>query len=112
MAGTLAAPRAPTAVDVVQLAQGPVSGRVSLVRDGARFELALELVASSPVDMLVASQGHSFRVNGLGGQAGRPAGPVTVALPEFGGDGQPVNLTFLIGGQEIVRAVLREPSGH
>jgi hypothetical protein len=112
MAGTLAAPRAPTAVDMVQLGQGPVSGRVSLVRDGTQLELALSLVAGSPVDLLVESSGHSLRVNGLVGQAARSTEPTMVALPEFGGDGQPVNLTFLMGGHEVARAVLREPSGH
>jgi hypothetical protein len=112
MAGTLAAPRAPTAVDMVQLGQGPVSGRVSLVQDGAKLSLALELVANAPVDVLVASEGHSLRVNGVGGQAARATEPTMVALPGFGSDGQPVNLTFLMGGREVARATLKGPAGH
>ena len=105
MAGTLAAPRAPTAVDVIQLGQGPVSGRVSLIRDGATLGLSLELVASSPVDVLVAGGGHSLRVKGV-------AGPTKVALPGFAGGDQPVQLSFLVAGNEVARATLREPASH
>ena len=112
MAGTLAAPRAPVTVDMVQLSPGPVSGRVSLIRDGGRLSLALELVANAPVDVLVANEGHSFRVSGLGPQMGPGAGPTTIALPRFGSDGQPVSLTFLMGDHEVGRAVLKEPVGH
>jgi len=105
MAGTLAAPRAQVEVDVVQLGQGPVSGRVSLIRDGATLDLSLELVASSPVDVMVAGGGHSLRVNGV-------AGPTKVALPGFAGGSQPLNLSFLMAGHEVARATLSEPAGH
>jgi anti-sigma factor RsiW len=111
MAGTLAAQRAPAVVDMIQLAQGPVSGRVSLVREGTKLGLSLELVASSPVDVLVASEGHSVQVNGVG-QAGHAAHPTMVELPGFAGDGHPVNVTFLMGGHEVARATLNEPKGH
>jgi hypothetical protein len=111
MAGTLAAPRAALTADMVQLGQGPVSGRVSLVRDGDRLKLLMELAAGSPVDVLVAGEGRSFRVAGLHFLAGR-AEPTTVALPGFGNNGQAVSLTFFIGGQEVGRAVLREPRGQ
>jgi hypothetical protein len=112
MAGTLADPRAATTLDMVQLTQGAVSGRVSLIREGTGLGLALDLAASAPVDVLVASEGHSLRVNGLGPKGNHGPGPTTVALPGFASDGQAVSLTFLIGEQEVARAVLREPTGH
>ena len=112
MAGTLAAPRAVATVDMVQLGQGPVSGRVSLVRDSAGLKLALELVTSASVDVLVESDGRSLRVNGLGQRNGQGEAPTMIALPGFGIDGRPVNLTFLMGDHEVARAVLRGPKGH
>jgi hypothetical protein len=71
MAGTLVSPHAAVTVDMVQLSPGAVSGRVSLIRDGAELGVALELTAGAPVDVLIASEGHSMRVNGLGSQAAR-----------------------------------------
>ena len=53
MAGTLAATRAAVTVDVIQLSPGAVSGRVSLIRNGAELGLALDLAASAPVDVLI-----------------------------------------------------------
>jgi anti-sigma factor RsiW len=112
VAGTLAQPRAATTLDTIQLANGPVVGRVSLTRDGAALALAFELKASAPVDVFVASGGYTFRINGLGRQDGPGAGRTTVALPGFRMDGQAVDLTFLMAGQEIGRATLRATTGH
>jgi anti-sigma factor RsiW len=112
MAGTLAAARAAVTVDVVQISQGAVTGRVSLIRDGADMGLAVELAASAPVDVLIAGGGRSVRVNGLGPRGHHGAGLTTIPLAGFGSGGQPVNLTFLIGDREVARAVLREPTGH
>ena len=112
MAGTLAAPRAAVTVDMVQLRHEAVSGRVSLIRDGAELGLTLELAASAPVDVLIAGEGRSVRVNGLGPRGSRGTGATTIALPGFGSGGQALNLTFLIGDREVARAVLREPTGH
>ena len=112
MAGTLAATRAAVTVDVIQLSPGAVSGRVSLIRDGAELGLALDLAASAPVDVLIAGAGRSLRVNGLGPRGSHGAGPTTIALPGFASGGQAVNLTFLIGDREVARAVLREPMGR
>lgn len=112
MAGTLADPSAGVTLDMVQLPQGAVSGRISLIREGTGLGLALDLAASAPVDVLIAGEGRSLRVNGLGPLGNHGAGPTTIALPGFGAGGQAVNLTFLIGEHEVARAVLREPSGH
>jgi anti-sigma factor RsiW len=112
MAGTLADQRAPVTVDMVQLSPGAVSGRVSLIRDGTELGVALELTSRAPVDVLIASEGHSVRVNGLGSQGSQGAQARTIALPGHGSDGQPVQLTFLIGGREVAKAVLREPTDH
>jgi hypothetical protein len=107
VAGTMAAAGAPTTVDTVRLGNGVVSGRVSLYRDSAGLGLKFELVASAPVDVLVASDGHTLRVNGLGMG---PGGPRTaVALPGFGMGGQAVDVTFLMAGREVGRATLRAP---
>jgi hypothetical protein len=108
VAGTMAAADAPTTVDTVRLGNGAVAGRVSLYRDRAGLGLKFELVASAPVDVLVASDGHALRVNGLGMRNG-PGGPRTaVALPGFR-MGQTVDVTFLMAGRQVGRATLRAP---
>ena len=107
VAGTMAAAGAPTTLDTVRLGNGAVSGRVSLYRDRAGLGLQFELVASAPVDVLVASDGHTLRVNGLGMG---PGGPRTaVELQGFGRSGEAVDVTFLMAGQEVGRATLRAP---
>ena len=109
LAGTMAAAGAPTTLDTVRLSSEVVSGRVSLYRDRAGLGLEFELVASAPVDVLVASDGHTLRVNGLGVRDA-PGGPrTTVALPGFGRSGEAVDVTFLMAGHEVGRATLRAP---
>ncbi len=107
VAGTMAAARAPTIVDTVRLANGPVTGRVSLYHDGAGLGLEFDLVTSAPVDVLVASDGHTLRVNGLGRKDKSAAPRTTVALPGVGMGGQNVDLTFLMGGRPVGSATLR-----
>ena len=107
MAGTLAAPRAATTVDVVQLGEGPVSGQVSLVVDEGKWNLELRLTADAPVDLLVATEGHTVRIHDLALQGTQAAGTTSIALPGFVADGRPIDLTFLRGGREVSRAVLR-----
>jgi len=112
VAGTMAAAGAPTTLDTVHLGNGVVSGRVSLYRDRAGLGLKFELVASAPVDVLVASDGHTLRVNGLGVRDA-PGGPrTTVALPGFNGSAEAVEVTFLMAGREVGRATLRAPKDH
>jgi hypothetical protein len=111
VAGTITAARAPTIVDTVRLDNGPVSGRVSLYRDRTGLSLEFELAASAPVDVLVSSDGHTLRVNGLGRQD-KPAAPrTTVALQGFGTGGQTVDLTFLMAGRRVGGATLRTSGG-
>lgn len=107
-AGTMAAD-ASTAVDSVLVGGGPVTGRATLYRDRSGLAVGLELSAADPVDVLIASSGHSFRINDL---VSPPAGSVrrTVALPGVGMRGQDVDLSFLISGQTVSRAKLRAPS--
>jgi anti-sigma factor RsiW len=112
VAGTMAAAGAPTTLDTVRLSNGAVLGRVSLYRDRAGLSLGFELVAAAPVDVLVASDGHTLRVNGLGMRDG-PGGPRTaVALPGFGRSGEAVDVTFLMAGHEVGRATLQAPKDH
>jgi anti-sigma factor RsiW len=108
VAGTMAAADIPTTVDTVRLGNGAVVGRVSLYRNRAGLGLEFELVAEAPVDVLVASEGHTLRVNGLGMRDG-PGGPRTVALRGFGSSGEAVDVTFLMAGREVGRATLRAP---
>jgi hypothetical protein len=109
LAGTMAAAGAPTTLDTVRLGNGVVSGRVSLYRGRAGLGLEFELAASAPVDVLVASDGHTLRVNGLGVRDA-PGGPRTaVALPGLGRGGDAVDVTFLMAGHEVGRATLRAP---
>jgi hypothetical protein len=112
MAGTIAAKRPPVTLDTVTLGAGPVTGRVSLYRDGGGLGLAFDLAASAPVDVLIGSAGHSLRVDGLA-QSGSADQRTTVALPksETGGR-RTVDLTFLMSGREVGRATLTAPEGH
>jgi anti-sigma factor RsiW len=109
VAGTMAVAGAPTTLDTVRLSSEVVSGRVTLYRDRAGLGLEVELVASAPVDVLVASGGRTLRVNGLGVRDA-PGGPrTTVALPGFKRSGEAVEVTFLMGAREVGRATLRAP---
>jgi len=112
VAGTMGAARAPTILDTAHLGNGPVSGRVSLYRDGVGLGLEFEVVASGPVEVLVASDGHTLRINGLGRQD-KPGGPrTTVALTGFGMGGQTVDMTFLMAGRRVGNATLRASAGR
>ena len=85
---------------------------MSLYRDGGGLGVALELAASAPVDVLIASDGHTIRVNGLG-QTGPAKQRTTVALPGYGTDGsRVVELTLLMSGREVGRATLTVPAGR
>jgi hypothetical protein len=109
--GTIAAKRAPVTVDRVTLGAGPVTGSVSLYRDAGGLGLAFELAAGEPVDVLIASDQHTLRVNGLG-RSSSAAQKTIVTLPKSGADGpRTVNLTFLISGREVGRATLTAPEG-
>jgi anti-sigma factor RsiW len=107
MTGTMAAADAP-ALDAAILGSGPISGRVSLFRDGTGLSVALELAASAPVDVLVASDGHTLIIKGLGNASGASR-PRIVALPGPGVKGQVVGLTFLMAGRQVSTATLRVP---
>jgi hypothetical protein len=110
-AGTMAAARAPVTLDTVRLGEGPVGGRVSLYRDAGGLGVAFELISSGPVDVLIASEGRTLEVNGLGGTG--VAEQRTVAL--FGSaptGGREVGLTFLMSGREVGRATLTVPEGR
>jgi anti-sigma factor RsiW len=112
LAGTIAARRAPLTLDTVALSAGPVTGRVSLYRDGSGLGLAFELASGAPVDVLVTSDGQTLRVEGLG--TGTSADQrTTIALPETGAAGRRVvDLTFLTAGREVARATLTAPGSR
>jgi anti-sigma factor RsiW len=109
-AGTMAAD-APTTVDSAALANGPVTGSATLYRDKSGLAVGLDVSAAEPVDVLISTRGHSFRINGLG--SSNPAGSTRqmVALPGVGMEGQDIELSFLIGGRTVSRTVLHVPSG-
>jgi hypothetical protein len=109
-AGTMAAD-APTTVDSVVVEGGPVTGRATLYRDKTGLAVGVEVSAAEPVDVLITSGGHSFRIHGLG--SSEPAGTAhqTVALPGVKMQGQDIELSFLIGERTLSRATLRAPAG-
>jgi anti-sigma factor RsiW len=109
-AGTMAAD-ALTPVDSVVVGGGPVTGRATLYRDKTGLAVGLEVSATEPVDVLITSGGHSFRISGLG--SSDPAGSArqTVALPGVRLQGQNIELSFLIGDRTVSRATLRAPTG-
>ena len=110
-AGTMAAD-APTTVDSVALGGGSLTGRATLYRDKNGLALGLEVSNGGPVDVIVATAGYSFRINGLGRP--EPAGHAhrTVALPGVKMQGQEIELSFLVGERTLSRATLRAPAGH
>lgn len=99
-------------VDTVRLDRGPVEGRVSLYKAAAGIGLELELVAGTPVDVLVADGDQQLQISGLG-VPGSPGGPrMRVALPGAGTGGRTVGVTFLVGGREVGTATLAVPAGR
>ena len=108
LVGTIAATRGRTTLDTVRLPSGPVAGRVSLYRDAAGLGLTFELLAGSPVEVLVASDGRTLHVKALGSGTGSVATSTSVALPGFGGSRR-VDLTFLESGRAVGRATLNVP---
>jgi len=109
-AGTMAAD-VPITVDSVALDGGAITGRVTLYRDKTGLGIVLDVSAAEPVDVLIASGGRSFRINGL--RSPRPADRThrTVALPGVRMQGQDIDLSFLIGERTVDRATLHAPSG-
>src|SRR5438477_11032083 len=103
VAGTMAPADAPTTVDTVRLDNGVVLGRVSLYRDRRELGLRFEVSAGAPVDVLVASDGHTLRINDVASQdkpgQGKP-GVLTVGMPGLRMGGQTVNLSFLVAGRQ------------
>lgn len=108
VAGTMSAPAA-TILDTVHLASGPVSGQVSLYRGPTGLGLKFDLVASSPVDVLVTGGGQTLRVNGLAASS-KPAA-AAVALADFPPDVQTVDLAFLVAGRQVGTATLHTVPG-
>ena len=106
-AGTIAAE---TTVDSVAVGSGSVTGRATLFRDKSGLAVGLEVSAAEPVDVVISTGGHSFRINGLG--SSNPAGSThqTVALPGVRMQGQDIELSFLIGERTVSRATLHAPS--
>ena len=112
LAGTLKGADDTSTLETVTLPGGPLVGRVSLTRGRAGLGLSFELSGSSPVDVIVASGGRSFKIDGLDVKPGAGGATRTVALPAgIGADRQAVHLTFLSGGTEIAAATLA-PRSH
>ena len=109
-AGTMAAD-APTPVDSVAVESGPVTGRATLYRDKTGLAVGVEVSAAEPVDVLITSGGHSFRISGLGSSDPGGSTRKTVPLPGVSMQGQDIALSFLIGERTLSRATLRAPAG-
>ena len=106
--GTLAATRARVTLDTLHLDTGPIAGRVTLYRGGEGLGLALELVANEPVEVLIGSNGQTFRLSDPA--RGQPARQFPLSGSAEGG--QQVNLTFFMSGREVGHATLRVPQGR
>jgi hypothetical protein len=109
-AGTMAAD-ALTTVDSVAVESGPVTGRATLYRDKTGLAVGLEVSAAEPVDVLITSGGHSFRMSGLGSSDPGGSTRKTIPLPGVRMQGQDIELSFLIGERTLSRATLRAPAG-
>lgn len=112
LAGTIAAQRAAVTLDTAVLGDGPVTGRISLYREGSALGLAFDLTASAPMDVVISSDGRQLRINDLGRSGSADPRP-TVTLPEASADGsRVVDLTFLIAGRDVAHAQLTAPKGR
>ena len=109
-AGTIAAD-ASTTVDSVAVGGGPVSGRATLYRDKSGLAVGLEVSATEPVDVLIATGGRTFRINGLGRSSPSGSARRTIALPGVKMQGQAIELSFQIDERTVSHATLRAPSG-
>jgi len=110
-AGTMAADAA-TTVDSVALGTGPVIGHATLYRDKGGLAVELQVSAAEPVDVLIATGDHTFRINGLGSSNPAESARQSVALPGVRMQGQDIELSFLIGEHTVSRATLHAPSAH
>ena len=109
-AGTMAAD-APTTVDSVVVGGGPVTGHATLYRDKSGLAVGLEVSATEPVDVLIATGGRTFRINGLGRSSPSGSARRTIALPGVKMQGQAIELSFQIDERTVSHATLRAPSG-
>jgi hypothetical protein len=103
LTGTMSAAGARTSalLDSTHVDLGQVTGQVSLYRTDANdLRVHVALASSSPVDVMIASGGQSFRIDSPG---------TAVVLPGPGTAGQTVQLTFLVAGRQIGAAQLRVP---
>jgi anti-sigma factor RsiW len=108
--GTMTAAGA-TVLDTVQLTNAPLSGRVSLYRDPSGLGLTFDLVATSPVTVLVTGGGHTLRINGVAATE-KPGATTRVALPGFPADVQTLDLAFQVGGSQVGTATLHTAPGR
>lgn len=113
LAGTIAPDPAATLVDTAQVANGLVSGHVSLYRDRAALTLRFEVKAATPVDARVTSEGTILQIAGVNSPAapaeGAPGTTVAAALPGVAMHGQAIDVTLISGGRTVGAATLRAP---
>ena len=94
-----------TPLDSVRVT-GPVSGEVSLYRDGTALSLRVDLTSAAPVGIVIASDGRTFPIS----QA--DVGSRNIALPGIRARGQAVEVTFLVAGKAVSGATLRAGPGN
>lgn len=108
--GTMVA-EAPATIDAAVVQSERLTGRASLYRDKAGLAIGLEVSAAEPVEVLIASGGRSFRINGLGNSNPAAVARRTVPLTGVEMQGQDIELEFLIGERAVSRATLHAPVG-
>jgi hypothetical protein len=108
IAGTMTT-YAPTVLESAALDGGPVSGSAVLYRDKSGLAVGLEVSAAEPVEVLIATQGQSFVVKGLGG-SDEGNTRRTIALPGITMQGQDIELTLLVEGHAVQHATLHAPA--
>jgi hypothetical protein len=106
ISGTLTTAPVSALIDSATVAGGSVTGRVGLYRDRSGLSLELSIRAPSPLDVRIAGEGHTLRINGLGREESGAA-PIRVALPGFALDTRHLELTFLMEGHPVANATLR-----
>lgn len=87
----------PAHVDRVELDLATVSGSIDLYEVGSTLVIEFDLASQQPIDVVVACDGRTARLNGLG-MRDRPGGRYAIALARPRDPAATVDLQFFSGG--------------
>jgi hypothetical protein len=108
LVGTMAGKQGvlPNRVDRAVLDLSGLSGSVNLYELGSTLVVEFDLASQQPIDVAVACDGRTARIDGLGSRD-QPGGHYAIALASPRSPGAAVDLQFFSGGVLIHRESLR-----